>query len=75
MLQLGPRTQHMAHLVIHSLRASLAPGCLPLFTSDDLNLYFYGALSPFWTTFLRAFRRGRNVRGWQVAAGLIYGQV
>src|SRR5213078_2472566 len=37
-LQLGPRTQHMAHLVIHSLRESLSPGCLPLFTSDGLHL-------------------------------------
>ncbi len=33
-LELGPRTQHMAHRVIHSLRQVLAPGCLPLFTSD-----------------------------------------
>jgi transposase-like protein len=48
-LQLGPRTQTMAHLLIHSLRESLAPGCLPLFTSDGLNLYFYAALRSFWT--------------------------
>ena len=47
-LQLGPRTQHMAHRVIHSLRQMLAPGCLPVFTSDGLNLYFYAALGPFW---------------------------
>jgi hypothetical protein len=40
-LQLGPRTQNMAHTVIHSLRQFLAPGCLPLFTSDGLNVYFY----------------------------------
>ena len=33
-LQLGPRTQNMAHLLIHTLRESLAPGCLPIFTSD-----------------------------------------
>ena len=36
-LELGPRTQNMAHTVIHSLRQSLTPGCLPLFTSDGLN--------------------------------------
>jgi hypothetical protein len=47
-LQLGPRTQHMAHLVVHSLRQMLAPGCLPLFTSDGLNLYFYAPPGPFW---------------------------
>ena len=40
--------EHMAHMVIHSLRQFLAPGCLPLFTSDGLNLYFYAARGPFW---------------------------
>ena len=40
-LHVGPRTQRSAHAVIHALRQMLAPGCLPLFTSDGLNLYFY----------------------------------
>ncbi len=73
-LHLGPRTQHMAHRVIHSLRELLAPGCLPLFTSDGLNLYFY-ALTAHFGDWLQVRRQGRNVRQWQVAAGLIYGQV
>jgi IS1 family transposase len=73
-LELGPRTQHMAHRVIHTLRQSLAPGCLPLFTSDGLNLYFY-ALTAHFGQWLAFCRRGCNVRRWQVAAGLIYGQV
>ena len=73
-LQLGPRTQHMAHRVIHSLRQHLAPGCLPLFTSDGLNLYYY-ALTAHFGDWLQVCRRGRNVRQWKVAAGLIYGQV
>jgi IS1 family transposase/transposase-like protein len=73
-LELGPRTQHMAHRVIHSLREMLAPGCFPLFTSDGLNLYFY-ALTAHFGQWLQVGRRGRNVRRWQVAAGLIYGQV
>jgi IS1 family transposase len=73
-LQLGLRTQHMAHLLIHSLRQILAPGCLPLFTSDGLNLYFY-ALTAHFGHWLTESRRGRIVRQWQVAAGLIYGQV
>jgi IS1 family transposase len=73
-LQLGPRTHHMAHLVIHSLRQSLAPGCIPLFTSDGLNLYF-SALTAHFGQWLVGRRRGRNVRQWQVAAGLISGQV
>ena len=73
-LQLGPRTQNVAHRVIHSLRQSLAPGCTPLFTSDGLNLYFY-ALTAHFGQWLQVGRRGRNVRRWQVAASLIYGQV
>ena len=73
-LQLGPRTQTMAHRLIHSLRESLAPGCLPLFTSDGLNLYFY-ALTAHFGTWREERRRGQNVRRWQVEPGLIYGQV
>jgi IS1 family transposase len=73
-LQLGPRTQNMAHAVIHSLQQILAPDCLPLFTSDGLNLYFY-ALTSHFRQWLVGHRRGRTLRQWQVAAGLIYGQV
>jgi IS1 family transposase/transposase-like protein len=73
-LQLGPRTQHMAHTVIHSLRELLAPGCLPLFTSDGLNLYFY-ALTAHFGQWLALGREGYNVRRWQVEPSLIYGQV
>jgi transposase-like protein/IS1 family transposase len=73
-LSLGPRTQHMAHLLIHYLRRSLAPGCLPIFTSDGLNLYFY-ALTAHFGQWLQVVRRGRNVRRWQVEPSLIYGQV
>jgi transposase-like protein len=71
---LGPRTQHAAHLVIHSLRQLLLPGCVPLFTSDGLNLYFY-ALTAHFGQWLQVVRRGRKVSQWQVAAELIYGQV
>jgi IS1 family transposase/transposase-like protein len=73
-LHLGLRTQNAAHTVIHSLRQLLAPGCLPLFTSDGLNFYFY-ALTAHFGHWLQVGRRGRKVRQWQVAAGLIYGQV
>ena len=73
-LHLGPRTQNAAHTVIHSLRQLLAPGCLPLFTSDGLNVYFYALTAHFGDWFVGSCR-GRNVRQWRVAAGLIYGQV
>ena len=74
-LQLGPRTQHMAHSLIHSLRQILAPGCLPLFTSDGLNLNFYALTAHFGHWREEVSRRGRKVLRWQVAAGLIFGQV
>jgi len=73
-LHLGPRTQGVAHLLIHSLRQILAPGCLPLFTSDGLNVYFY-ALTAHFGHWREVRRRGRKVLRWQVAAELIYGQV
>ena len=40
-LHLGPRTQNMAHLLIHSLRRILASGCLPLFISIDQSQYLW----------------------------------
>jgi IS1 family transposase len=53
---------------------SWPPFCLPLFTSDGLNLYFY-ALTAHFGHWLVVGRRGRKVLRWQVAAELIYGQV
>jgi IS1 family transposase/transposase-like protein len=73
-LHLGPRTQNAAHAVIHALRQVLVPGCLPLFTSDGLNVYFY-ALTAHFGQWLVERRRGRTVRQWQVEPRLIYGQV
>jgi transposase-like protein/IS1 family transposase len=73
-LHLGLRTQNAAHTVIHSLRRILAPGCVPLFTSDGLNLYFY-ALTAHFGHWLQVGRRGRKALRWHVAPELIYGQV
>jgi hypothetical protein len=71
-LRLGPRTQDAAHCVVHDLSSRLAPGCIPIFTSDGLNLYFYALTAHFgqWVAGV-----GRQARQWQVAAGLLYGQV
>jgi transposase-like protein len=73
-LHVGPRTQNSAHTVIHSVRQILAPGCIPLFTSDGLNMYFY-ALTAHFGHWLQVSRQGGKVLRWQVAADLIYGQV
>ncbi len=71
-LRLGPCTQDAAHRVVHDLSGRLAPGCIPIFTSDGLNLYFYALTAHFgqWVAGV-----GRQARQWQVAAGLLYGQV
>ena len=71
-LRLGARTQHAAHGVVHELWQRLAPGCLPVFTSDGLNLYFY-ALTAHFGVWVRDI--GRRASCWQVLPGLIYGQV
>ena len=71
-LHLDTRTQHAAHGVVHDLRQRLTPGCLPVFTSDGLNLYFYALTAHFgvWATTV-----GRRARQWKVLPSLIYGQV
>ena len=71
-LHLGPRTQHAAHRVVHELSQCLAPSCLPVFTSDGLNLYFYALSAHFghWVSGI-----GRRAQQWQVLPSLIYGQV
>ena len=73
-LHLGPRKQNAAHLFIHSLRQILSPDCLPLFTSDGLNFYYY-ALTAHFGQWRETVQQGRKTRRWQVAASLIYGQV
>jgi transposase InsO family protein len=58
--------------VVHQLHERLAPDCLPVFTSDGLNLYFYALTAHFGQWIERV---GRQTREWQVAAGLLYAQV
>ena len=71
-LQLGPRTQAAAYAFVHQLCPRLAPDCLPVFTSDGLNYYYY-ALTAHFGCWVQTLRRRR--RQWQVAPGLLYGQV
>jgi IS1 family transposase len=71
-LQLGPRTQESCHTVVHELHKRLMLGCLPVFTSDGLNLYYYALTAHFgsWVAVV-----GHKRPKWRVDAGLIYGQV
>ena len=72
--QLGPRTHDMAHRLIHHLRECLASECLPVFTSDGLNAYFY-ALPAHFGQWIKGAGRSSRKPQWQVAPGLLYGQV
>ena len=71
-LQLGPRTQLMAYALLHAVTLVLTPGCLPVFTSDGLDLYFYAITAHFgqWIT-----DTASGKLRWQVALDLLYGQV
>jgi IS1 family transposase len=69
-VHLGPRTQASAHGLIHALTTRLRPGCVPVFTSDGLRLYYY-ALTAHFGQWVAAGRR----RVWRVAGALLYGQV
>jgi IS1 family transposase len=71
-VQLGPRPQILAHTLIHSLVEGLAPGCVPLFSSDGLDLYFY-ALTAHFGRWVQVARTKKPQ--WQVAVELLYGQV
>jgi IS1 family transposase/transposase-like protein len=69
-LALGPRTQQSAHTLVHALRATLAPTCVPLVTTDGLRHYYY-ALTAHYGCWVGTGRRRR----WQVDPRLLYGQL
>ena len=69
-LHLGARTQESAHRLVHAVRSVLAPGWVPVVTSDGLRLYYYALTAHFG----RWIRSGRRC-AWQVANTLLYGQV
>ena len=46
-VHIGGRAIEDACLLFHQLQLALAPGCLPVFTSDGLNQYFHGMTAHF----------------------------
>jgi len=61
-----------AHQVVHEIAQRLAPGCVPLFSSDGLALYFYALTAHFGTWIQKADERRRT---WTVDLRLLYAQV
>lgn len=72
-VQIGQRTQAMANALIHDVKARLAPGCIPVFSSDGLRMYFYALTAHFghWTP----PPAGKRVPRWQVNPGLLFAQL
>ena len=71
-VQMGPRTQALAHSLIHAPVQLLEPGWVPLFTRDGLDLCGY-ALTAHFGRWVQA--AGEKKREWQVKAELLYAQL
>jgi IS1 family transposase/transposase-like protein len=67
----GKRTQADAHRLVHRVKAVLAADCVPVFTSDGLQQYFYALTAHFgeWVE-----EEGKRKPVWQVQPSLLYGQ-
>lgn len=75
---IGDRSQEYAQLLIHAIVLLLAPGCLPLFTSDQWGPYTAALLTHFghWVAIPRRSSLGRPPKPrWQPLPGLSYAQV
>lgn len=46
-IEIGPQTLEMAMGVVHVLVGTMIPGCLPIFTTDGLKLYFFALITHF----------------------------
>jgi IS1 family transposase/transposase-like protein len=74
----GDRSQECAQLLIHAILQLLAPGCVPLFLSDQWSAYANALLTHFgqWVPVPRRHRRGRPPKPrWQPLPDLQYAQL
>lgn len=65
-IHVGQRKHEDAQQFVHEISQRLAAGCLPVFTSDGLNHYFYALTAHFghWVV-----QTGHRLPVWQVASG------
>ena len=74
----GDRSQEYAQLLIHAIALLLAPGCMPLFLSDQWSPYAIALLTHYghWVPVPRRHRLGRPPKPrWQPLPDLQYAQV
>ncbi len=74
-LLLGPRTHNAAYALVHTLKATLVEGLVPIFSSDGLNAYYYALSAHFGHWQERLGRAGRLIKIWEVDQRLLYVQV
>jgi transposase-like protein len=70
-IHVGGRKKQDAQSFIHRVKERLAEGCLPVFTSDGLRMYFY-ALTAHFGSWHRPI--GARKDHWRVDKNLLYGQ-
>lgn len=70
-MQVGGRSQAMAHGVVHELKRRFSAGCVPVFSTDGLKHYFYALTAHFgkWEV-----GDGKKA-AWVLASDFVYGQV
>jgi IS1 family transposase/transposase-like protein len=74
----GDRTQDCAQLLIHAIHHLLAPGCVPVFLSDQWSAYVSALLTHFgqWVSVPRRHRLGRPPKPrWRPLPDLHYAQL
>lgn len=74
----GDRSQETAQVLIHAIMVLLAPGCIPLFVSDQWAAYATAILTHFghWVAVPRRHPRGRRPKPrWRPLPHLQYAQV
>lgn len=71
-VHVGSRKKDDAMRIVHEVKTRLQPDCVPVFTSDGLNLYFYAITAHFgqWVGIA-----GKRLSVWQVTGSLLYGQL
>jgi IS1 family transposase len=71
-IHIGSRKKVDAMQVVHDTKSRLHPDCVPVFTSDGLNHYFYAITAHFGRWVAVA---GKRLPAWQVTSNLLYGQL
>jgi IS1 family transposase len=71
-LQMGARTQDMAYSVVHELKSRLKADCVPVFSTDGLQHYYYGLTAHFGEWIVRD---GEKKPVWLVLSDFLYAQV